>query len=253
MKLRLKFRIIWFNPRLKFDFLLWVIKNIYRHLEAPSDFGRFVFYHCPGRLPAPWYVFRFQFQIKIHFVSRSLLSKKNRKIFSKKFSHSERAWHDHTHFLAKIKVVYFNKIHIPSSSLWSIKIFRFFSAILGHTHFLAKIHSFSELFSARMGHPEGWGRATPILKYFSYSENYYKKGVAGHDTSVWRYIYDLMTVNDISKFEIITSLRGAFYVALIGAKYTLITKHKNFPLKIHSTEHVRTCITGICNDARLSC
>ena len=46
MKLQLKSHTIWFmgtwlNPRLKFDFLLWVVKNIYRHWQAPSDFGRF--------------------------------------------------------------------------------------------------------------------------------------------------------------------------------------------------------------------
>ena len=26
-----------------------------------------------------------------------------------------------------------------------------------------------------LGHPEGCGRATPILKYLKYPENYYKK------------------------------------------------------------------------------
>ena len=35
------------------------------------------------------YVFRFQFEIKITFVSCSLLSKKTRKIFPKNFGHPE--------------------------------------------------------------------------------------------------------------------------------------------------------------------
>ena len=53
----------WFNLRLKFGFLLWVDKNIYRHWhDFFSDFcfgfffDFFFFFHCPGRLPAPWYV-----------------------------------------------------------------------------------------------------------------------------------------------------------------------------------------------------
>ena len=44
----------WFNLRLKFGFLLWVDKNIYRHWHDFFDFFRifflflFSFFHCPG-------------------------------------------------------------------------------------------------------------------------------------------------------------------------------------------------------------
>ena len=50
----------WFNPRLKSDLLLWVVKNIYRHWQEPRSFGFWAiglffpsFFHCPRRLPAP--------------------------------------------------------------------------------------------------------------------------------------------------------------------------------------------------------
>ena len=39
----------WLNPGLKFDFFLWVVKNIYRHWQASSEFGLIShFYTSPG-------------------------------------------------------------------------------------------------------------------------------------------------------------------------------------------------------------
>ena len=89
------------------------------------------------------YVFRFQFEIKIPFVSCSLLSKKIEKYSQKSLATLRGVAGPHPFFGKNLSFL-FNKKN-PSASISFLSI------------------QFSELFSAMLGHPEGRGRATPIF------------------------------------------------------------------------------------------